>query len=69
MSLNLSNLISDKNIKLNLFGDRNQKMKIAEVKDELIEKYGGNTLFHGRSLKESSIKERIDKTLGGHNAW
>lgn len=69
MSLNLSNLISDKNIKLNLFGDKDKKLKIAEVKDKLVNKYGGNALFHGRSLKESSIKERIDKTIGGHNAW
>lgn len=69
VSLNLSNLVSDENIKLKLFGDQNQKMKIAKLKDELVEKYGGNALFHGRSLKKSSIKERIDKTIGGHNAW
>lgn len=69
VSLNLSNLVSDTKLKLNLFGDKDKKLKIAEVKDDLVNKYGSNALFHGRSLKQSSIKKRINKTIGGHNAW
>ena len=69
ISVNLSNLVSDKIIQLNLFENKNQKFELAEVKDKIIKKYGHKALFYGRSLRESSIKKRINETIGGHNAW
>ena len=69
INVNLSNLVSDKKIQLDLFENKNQKLKLAEVKDKIIKKYGHEALFYGRSLRKSSIKKRINETIGGHNAW
>ncbi|MGM0411168.1 MAG: DNA polymerase thumb domain-containing protein [Bacillota bacterium] len=68
ISVNLSNLISDKQIQLSLFNNTNEKMNLAKTKDELRKKFGHKSLFYGRSLKNSSIRSRINETIGGHKA-
>ena len=68
ISVKLSNLVSDRNIQLNLFTEENKKLRLAEIKDNLQKKFHYKALFYGRSLKKGSIRERIDKTIGGHNA-
>ena len=69
ISINISNLVSDKKIQLNLFNDRNKQLQLARVKDDLNKRFNHKALFYGRSLKKSSIRERINTTIGGHNAW
>jgi len=69
VSINISNLVSDRKIQLNLFNDKNKELELAKIKDELNEKFNHKALFYGRSLKKSSIRNRINTTIGGHNAW
>ena len=68
ISVNLSNLISDKKIQLSLFNNKNEKINLAKTKDELRNKFGHKSLFYLRSLKKSSIRNRINETIGGHKA-
>ncbi len=68
ISVNLSNLISDKKIQLSLFNNKNERVNLARTKDELRDKFGHKSLFYGRSLKKSSIRNRINETIGGHKA-
>ncbi len=65
--VNLSNLVERSQQQLNLFEDRQKKIKLAKLQDELQRNFDYKALFFGVSLKEGSIKERINTTIGGHH--
>ena len=66
VSVSLSNLTSDKALQLNLFKNKDKEAQLNYLKDQLQDKFDYKALFYGRSLKEGSIRERINTTIGGH---
>jgi len=66
--VSLGNFSNKANMQLNIFENRSKEIKLMEVKDQLQDKYGYQSLYYGRSTKPGSIKERIKTTIGGHKA-
>lgn len=62
----LGNFTEDTDFRLNLFYDRERKLRISQVKDRIEHRYGRQAIFYGRSLKKGSIRMRINTTIGGH---
>ena len=67
ISISLGNFISDSSRQLNLFQNKNKYIKLAKLKDKLNKKYNHKALFYGKSLKNGSIRNRINTTIGGHS--
>ncbi len=68
ISVSLTNLIPASSMQLDLFQNKKKEIEVCRLKDKLQNKYNYRALFYGRSLKNGSIRERINTTIGGHKA-
>lgn len=66
ISVSLSNLLSEENIQLSLFQDKEKKMQLAKTRDQIRKKFGPEKLDYGLSQADGSIRERLNSNIGGH---
>ncbi len=66
ISVSLSNLLSEENVQLSLFQDKERQMKLARARDQIREKFGPEKLDYGLSQGRGSIRERLNSNIGGH---
>lgn len=69
VSISIGNLLLPEYEAISLFDFKQEKeKKLNEVIDQIIHRFGKNSIFKGTSLlKESTLKER-NRLIGGHNA-
>lgn len=67
VAVSLSNISVKKSIQLSLFDDYNEELSILTAKDNVVNKYGKNSITYASSLLAHSTFKQRNKMIGGHN--
>ncbi len=67
--VSFGNFIPGSALQLNLFDNQKVKdIRLTEVKDQIENKFGPDSIFYAKSLKKGSIRKKINDNIGGHKA-
>jgi DNA polymerase IV len=66
LSVDLSNLVDEGTLQLDLFEDRDKKLSMLKVMDNIKDRYGDDAIMRASSLTEAGQARERAKMIGGH---
>jgi DNA polymerase-4 len=66
LSVDLTNLVEEGTIQLDLFSDRDKKLSMLKVMDNIKDRYGDDAIMRASSLTEAGQARERAKMIGGH---
>jgi hypothetical protein len=62
----LSGLVEEGTLQLDLFSDRDKKINMLKVMDDIKDRYGDDAIMRASSLTEAGQARERAKMIGGH---